>query len=90
MGDKGLSATLQQHKEWVHNPRGGNGKKCDLRGADLRHVNFEGADLRFADFRAADLTGAILTKADCRHADFRGANLSRAVCVGTLFQKRAF
>jgi len=51
MNQKEISTTLQQHRDWVHN-RHASGKKADLRGADLRRVNFEGADLRFADLRA--------------------------------------
>jgi uncharacterized protein YjbI with pentapeptide repeats len=84
MTAKELSSTLQRHKEWIANPRG-NGKRADLRGAELRHVNFEGSDLRWVDFRGADLSQAVLTKADCRHADFRGANMTKSVCVGADF-----
>ena len=65
--------------------RHASGKKADLRGADLRKVNFEGADLRFADLRAADLSGSNLSQADMSNADLRGANLSEAVCIGTKF-----
>lgn len=75
---------LQRHKDWVNNRA--TGKQADLRGADLRKVNFEGADLRFVDFRAADLSGSNLTRADCRHADFRGAQMS-GVNLGNRFQR---
>jgi uncharacterized protein YjbI with pentapeptide repeats len=84
MTGKELNATLQQHKAWIDNPRS-NGRRADLRGTDLRYVNFEGADLRWVDFRAADLSHAVLTKADCRHADFRGCNMRNAQCIGTNF-----
>lgn len=39
MTEREVAGVLQQHKEWVNNPR--NGKRADLRGADLRHMNFE-------------------------------------------------
>jgi uncharacterized protein YjbI with pentapeptide repeats len=84
MNQKELSTTLQDHRDWVHN-RHASGKKADLRGADLRKVNFEGADLRFADLRAADLSGSNLSQADMSNADLRGANLSEAVCISTKF-----
>jgi len=83
MRQKDALVALQQHKDWVNNRA--TGKQADLRGADLRKVNFEGADLRFVDFRAANLSGSNLTRADCRHADFRGADLTGALCVGTNF-----
>jgi hypothetical protein len=82
MTQKDVAPVLQQHKEWINNRQG---KKADLRGADLRKINLEGCDLRFADFRAADLAGANLSRANCQHADFRGANLTDAVCIGTNF-----
>jgi len=84
MTQKELAKTLQEHKGWVAN---GSGRRADFRGADLQHVNFEGADLRFADFRAANLSHARFDRADCRHADFRAANLSHASCIGTDFTK---
>ncbi len=83
MTQKDVVVALQRHKDWVNNRA--TGKQADLRGADLRKVNFEGDDLRFVDFRAADLSGSNLTRADCRHADFRGANLAGAICIGTNF-----
>ena len=55
MAPKDVATALQQHNEWVNNQTAG--KQADLRGTDLRNVNFEGADLRFVDFRAADLSG---------------------------------
>ncbi len=83
MTQKDVVVALQQHKNWVNNRA--TGKQADLRGADLRKVNFEGADLRYVDFRAANLSGSDLSHADCRQADFRGADLTGAVCVGTNF-----
>jgi hypothetical protein len=79
-----IKGTLQSHASWVENPHGG-GRRADLRGADLRHVNMEGADFRWADCRAADFSGSNLSKADFRHADLRGANFAGAVCIGTSF-----
>ena len=45
-----------------------DGRRPDLRWADL-----SGADLRWADLREADLRGANLREADLREADLRGA-----------------
>jgi len=81
---KDFNAALQSHKEWLGN-RHGAGRRADLRGADLRHVNLEAADLRFADCRACDFSGANLSKAQFDHADCRGANFAGAICIGTRF-----
>jgi uncharacterized protein YjbI with pentapeptide repeats len=80
---KDINGALQTHKAWIDNPRGG--KPADLRGAQLRNVNLEGADFRWADCRAADFSGANLSKTDFRHADLRGANFTGAICIGASF-----
>lgn len=50
----------------------------DLRGLDLRGVNFTRASLVGVDLREADLTGADLTGADLTAAALQGAILARA------------
>ena len=72
---------LKAHKKWLNGDE--DGKRADLRGADLtgadlRWADLRGADLTGADLRWADLRGADLSEADLSEADLRGANLSRA------------
>lgn len=64
----------------------GNWSYCNLRYADLSHVNFREANLRDVDvshanllegcFQGADMSQAILTRANIKGADFRGADLT--------------
>ena len=85
-----LNNILDAHKLWLF---GIDGRKADLRnanlnGADLRYTNLSGADLsgadlsgadlRYAYLSGADLRGANLTHASLRYADLRGANLMDA------------
>ena len=68
-----LKNILDAHKVWLF---GTDGRKADLRnanlnGADLRNANLSGADLMDSDLIGADLSGANL-----RHADLRDTNLS--------------
>lgn len=65
---------------------GANLERADLRGRDLRGINFTNANLRGADLSNADLRGTIFVKADlsrtCLYninaegADFSGADMS--------------
>jgi hypothetical protein len=55
------------HLEWAN-----------LRGADLRRVDFHQACLAAADLSGADLAAAKLTRVDLRDAVLKGANLSGA------------
>ena len=81
-----LNDILEKHNMYLRNDP--NGKKADLRGAnlckadlfwaDLRGSDFYGANLFGADLRGANLRGANLTGADLRGADLRGANLTGA------------
>jgi len=83
-----LQFTLEKHSAWLNDEK--NGKRADLRGANLERANLwradleranlwradlEGADLRGADLRGADLEGADLEGANLRGADLRGADL---------------
>ena len=78
---RSLKVVLEQHKKWLLGNK--EGKRADLRGADLRVADLRDADLRHAhlrvaDLRHADLRGANLRDADLSGADLRGANLSGA------------
>ena len=75
-----LKEILAQHQLWLTSE---DGKRADLRGADLREADLSGANLRGADLsganlRGADLSGANLRGADLRWADLSGANLRGA------------
>ncbi|MDH3524957.1 MAG: pentapeptide repeat-containing protein [Acidobacteriota bacterium] len=92
---RGLKADTARPGAWL--------RFFDLRGADLRGVQFVGADLGHADLRGARFDGANLgwarlAGADCREADFgeveleranlRRANLAGARCkVGSSFRR---
>ena len=66
-----LQTILDLHKKWLYNME--EGKRADLRGANLR-----GADMSVADMRFADLSDADLRFANLRGANLRFANLSDA------------
>ena len=60
---KNLKNILEKHHKWIVGAE--DGKRVNLREADLRGADFYGADLRGADLRGANL---------CR-ADLRGAKI---------------
>ena len=70
-----LKEILAQHQLWLTSE---DGKRADLRGADLSGANLRDADLSGANLRDADLRGADLSGADLREADLSEANLSDA------------
>ena len=62
MNGEKLKEILELHKKWLNNEE--DGKKADLRGANLTYADLRGANLRGADLEKADLRGADLEKAD--------------------------
>ena len=68
MTQKELKKILDTHKKWLYGEK--DGRRADLRGANLSRADLSGADLS-----RADLSGANLSGADLREADLRGANL---------------
>ena len=71
-----LEVFLRKHKLWlVDDPEG---KRANLRGADLCGADLREADLRWADLCGADLCGANLRWANLRGADLCGADLRDA------------
>ena len=60
---KNIKEILKLHKKWMNNED--DGKRANLRGADLRGAYLEGANLR----------GAYLEGVNLRGANLRGANL---------------
>ena len=75
-----LNDSLEKHNMYLRNDP--NGKKADLRGADLFGADLRGANLYGANLRGADLRGANLCGANLREADLRGANLREADLLG--------
>ena len=68
---------IGSHRKWLAgNP---DGRRADLRGADLR-----GAVLSRADLSYADLRGALLSRADLSRADLRGIMLCGALIDGAI------
>ena len=73
---KNLKEILEKHQKWIVGAE--DGKRANLRGADLYGANLRGADLYGANLYEADLRGADLYEADLRGADLRGADLYEA------------
>ena len=69
-----IAKVLLDHRKWVKSV-GREGKRADLRGADLRDANLSGAYLMRADLSGANLSGAYLMRADLSGADLSGARL---------------
>ena len=87
-----LKEILEQHKLWIETNKA-EGKRAnlrnanlegacpcgaDLRDADLYHANLTGADLRDANLYHANLWGADLRDANLYHANLHGANFTHA------------
>lgn len=68
-----LREILENHEKWIINPN--EGKRADLRGADLCEADLHGADLWRADLCVAELWRADLRVAELWEADLRGADL---------------
>ena len=93
MEKENLDEILENHVRWLN---GDDGKRADLRGANLAGVNLEVADLckanlRGANLSGADLSGAYMHEADMsgaymRNADLRGADLSGANLPTGIYQ----
>ena len=80
-----LAEILAAHKLWLAdepNGRRANLRNANLIGADLRDADLSGANLRYADLSGADLSGADLSGANLRYADLSGADLSGADLSG--------
>ena len=77
-----LTEIIREHSLWI-NSGYKEGKRANLRGANLRRAdligaNLIGANLSGANLIGANLSGANLSWADLSLANLRGANLSRA------------
>lgn len=76
-----LGETLRRHQKWVAS-EGDEGERANLRRADLRNAQLEGAFLSDANLERADLTGANLAGAFLSGANLRGAILLEASLDG--------
>lgn len=78
LGTEDLAAIVYEHGVWASSS-GLQGRRADLRGADLTSQNLSNIDLSGADLRHADLSGSYLASANLKGADLAGANLEGAV-----------
>ena len=69
-----LKEILNQHRLWL-DTNGVQGKRANLRGANLEYADLKGANLKGANLRGADLTGANLHGAKFSDADLSCASL---------------
>ena len=76
-----LQTILDLHQKWLYNEE--EGKRADLRGANMSLADMRGTNLRGADLSGADLRGANMSGTDLRGADMSGANMSLADMRGT-------
>ena len=77
-----LKVILDQHKLWIESDHQ-EGKRANLRGANLRGANLRGANLQSAYLmgaylQSANLMGAYLQSANLQSADLEGADLQDA------------
>ena len=77
MNQSELNIILEEHKKWLMTA-GEEGKRADLRYADLSSADLRSADLRYANLSSANLRSANLRYADLSSADLRSANLRYA------------
>lgn len=76
MEESKLKEILRKHRLWLKEDP--EGEKADLRGEDLRRMNFSRTDLRCVDFKGADLRFANFSYADLSNTNFNCAVLSGA------------
>ena len=85
-----IEKVLDLHKKWLIDEVDVEGKKADLRGADLSWADLNGADLRGANLNGANLRGADLNGANLRGANLNGADLDFSCfplwCGGSKFK----
>jgi uncharacterized protein YjbI with pentapeptide repeats len=74
MKQEELDKILEQHRLWLDTDKE-QGKRADLRYADLRRTNLSNANLSEVNLSGADLSGANLSDADLSCANLSGAKL---------------
>ena len=83
-----LKVILDQHKLWIESDHQ-EGKRANLRGANLRGANLQSAYLMGAYLQSANLMGAYLQSANLQSANLVGANL-RGATFDLNFKKVAY
>ena len=80
MTQEKLNEVLEEHAKWLRTRFSAKqeGRRADLRGANLCEANLRGANLRGADLCEANLRGADLCEANLCEADLCGADLCEA------------
>ncbi len=77
MNREELDRVLATHKLWLKSG-GSEGKRADLRDADLQREFLHGMSLQRANLCGTDLQGAYLRRADLWEANLQKANLKGA------------
>ena len=72
---------LADHHRWVES-QGKEGRRANLRGQELTHLDLSNLNLMECSFRGANLTGVSLAYSDMRTADFSEAILMQANLTG--------
>ena len=75
-----LNRVIEQHKVWL-DTKGEEGKRANLRNAELMFANLRNAELMLANLKHANLKHSDLRYADLRCVNLRGANLTGAVLI---------
>ena len=75
-----LEKILEDHKKWLMDSR--EGKKMELKNANLSNIDLGGVNLISADLSCANLIGANLNNADLSGANLIGADLRNADLSG--------
>jgi hypothetical protein len=76
MNHQELKNVLDLHRKWLAGES--DGKRADLRSANLRYTDLRSADLRYTDLRSADLRSANLSSANLSYTDLNSADLRSA------------
>ena len=84
-----LKVILDQHKLWIESDHQ-EGKRANLRGANLRGANLQSAYLMGAYLQSANLMGAYLQSANLQSADLQSADLRSANLEGAHLQDATF
>jgi len=86
ISDEELNKILEEHEKWVAS-KGKEGKRADLRMADLEKADLRKANLQKADLYRANLSEANLWKANLWKANLYRANLQKAVLSSAILQE---
>jgi len=77
MNKERLNRILEQHKLWLKS-KGREGKRADLREANLYRAELRETNLREVDLRKANLIGADLREANLQVVSAKGCRIMKA------------